>query len=606
LYRRIPLEFYDCCGLCSKQMDGLSTFLILVLMWSSSVVAYRPGDRIPLYVNKVGPYYNPFETYDYYSMPFCQPIEKTNKALTLSEILDGDRLTESQYDIRFLKEIPTSVICEKTFLPQDIDLLRRAVEQLYYYEFVLDGILIRGFLGHMKVNQNAADGKGRSAFIWKHLHFVIEYNDEDVIMASVDTAKSQLFNLDDIKHGVPIRFTYDVTWKKSDVTYNNRMHRIEQVRFFPVAYEIRWNAVRNSLVIILIVMLFILVLIRRVLSRDFARYNREEFGLGGEDGSSVDDGWKLVHGDVFRPPERLSFFCAVVGLGAQFLFMGSVLTLLLSWSIQPERHAIFSASFIFAYFFTQCVAGLVSTKLYCQLEGKFWVKNANLTSILFSCPLFFVWSFINTIAWIHGSTLALPWTTIFLLLFLWSVLSYPLSILGSVVGKSMASSINAPCRTRNIRREIPYVPWYKSMHAQAVLAGFLQFSAMSFELYYLFAAVWVRHNPDVYLIMASTLLKVFTSCSCISVVFTYMQLMAEDYRWWWRNIYAALSTSVFIYAYAVYFFFVRTNMYGFLQITQFLGCALLLAFVFFLVFSAIAFFASFYFVKYIYRNIKID
>ena len=31
--------------------------------------------QVPLFVNKVGPYYNPHETYPYYTLPVCRPQE---------------------------------------------------------------------------------------------------------------------------------------------------------------------------------------------------------------------------------------------------------------------------------------------------------------------------------------------------------------------------------------------------------------------------------------------------------------------------------------------------------------------------------------------------
>lgn len=36
-------------------------------------VQYTPGEEVTLWTNKVGPYHNPQETYDYYSLPFCKP-----------------------------------------------------------------------------------------------------------------------------------------------------------------------------------------------------------------------------------------------------------------------------------------------------------------------------------------------------------------------------------------------------------------------------------------------------------------------------------------------------------------------------------------------------
>ena len=55
----------------------------------------------------------------------------------------------------------------------------------------------------------------------------------------------------------------------------------------------------------------------RVLKNDFARYNVDE-----EDDVIEDDdnGWKIIHTDVFRFPPFKSLFCAILGqLQARFL-----------------------------------------------------------------------------------------------------------------------------------------------------------------------------------------------------------------------------------------------------------------------------------------------
>ena len=36
-----------------------------------------------MYVNKVGPYFNPHETYHYYQLPVCRPAKVRNTCLTL-------------------------------------------------------------------------------------------------------------------------------------------------------------------------------------------------------------------------------------------------------------------------------------------------------------------------------------------------------------------------------------------------------------------------------------------------------------------------------------------------------------------------------------------
>lgn len=62
---------------------------------------YKDGEDVKVYVNKVGPYANPHETYHYYQLPVCRPQQVVHKRLTLGEVLDGDRMAESMYEIKF-------------------------------------------------------------------------------------------------------------------------------------------------------------------------------------------------------------------------------------------------------------------------------------------------------------------------------------------------------------------------------------------------------------------------------------------------------------------------------------------------------------------------
>ena len=55
-------------------------------------------------MNKVGPYNNPQETYNYYYLPFCAPNsdqKPMHKWGGLGEVLGGNELIDSQLDIKF-------------------------------------------------------------------------------------------------------------------------------------------------------------------------------------------------------------------------------------------------------------------------------------------------------------------------------------------------------------------------------------------------------------------------------------------------------------------------------------------------------------------------
>jgi transmembrane 9 superfamily protein 1 len=71
------------------------------------------------------------------------------------------------------------------------------------------------------------------------------------------------------------------------------------------------------------------------------------------------------------------------------------------------------------------------------------------------------------------------------------------------------------------------------------IAGFLAFSSISVELYYIFATMWGREHYTLYGVLLLVFFILLAVTACISVTLTYFQLSSEDYRWWWRSVVAA-------------------------------------------------------------------
>jgi hypothetical protein len=65
---------------------------------------YKIEDEVPFLVNKIGPYANPTESYEYYDLPFCQPAKIQHLHGSLGENLSGVHKRSSLYDIRFRGE----------------------------------------------------------------------------------------------------------------------------------------------------------------------------------------------------------------------------------------------------------------------------------------------------------------------------------------------------------------------------------------------------------------------------------------------------------------------------------------------------------------------
>lgn len=122
------------------------------------------------------------------------------------------------------------------------------------------------------------------------------------------------------------------------------------------------------------------------------------------------------------------------------------------------------------------------------------------------------------------------------------VVGYPLTVIGGILGKNYAPPFEAPVRTKQIAREIPTLPWYKSTVASCAIGGFLPFSSISVELYYLYATWFGREPYTLYAILCLMFVILLSVCACCGIALTYFQLAAEDHRWWWRSIIQTGST----------------------------------------------------------------
>ena len=96
-------------------------------------------------------------------------------------------------------------------------------------------------------------------------------------------------------------------------------------------------------------------------------------------------------------------------------------------------------------------------------------------------------------------------------------------------------------------------------------------SAISVELYYIFATVWGREQYTLYGILFFVFAILLSVGACISIALTYFQLSGEDHRWWWRSVLSVGSTGLFIFLYSVFYYARRSNMSGTVQTVEFFG-----------------------------------
>ena len=191
---------------------------IVTYVTSETGSKFKDGDIVDVYVNKVGPYWNPHETYHYYSLPVCRPSKIEHKSLTLGEVLDGDRMAKSMYKIEFKKNVDSVKLCSVELNSNDLINLQSAIEDLYYFEFVTDNIPMRGFIGQLEEGNLLPHT--HNTYIYTHYDFYFEYNNNQIIFANVSTKERAPSKLDGIMAPIELTFTYSVTWEQTKYYFN--------------------------------------------------------------------------------------------------------------------------------------------------------------------------------------------------------------------------------------------------------------------------------------------------------------------------------------------------------------------------------------------------
>ncbi|XP_054797311.1 transmembrane 9 superfamily member 2-like [Prosopis cineraria] len=584
-----------------KSMASLLAVIIVLcfLSLAKSDVFYhrfKTGDSVPFYANKVGPFHNPSETYRYYDLPFCSPVEVEEKKETFGEVLNGDRLVAAPYKINFLIDREPEIICSKRLTREEVTKFRTAVLRNYFFQMYLDDLPIWSSIGRFE-SEAEDDRTGPTVLLFRHIKFEILYNEDRVIDIVVQNDPTVLADLPEDK-AVDIDFSYSVVWTEADTPFEKRLEKYSRTSLLQHHLEIHWFTIIHSC----FTCGLLATILRRKLKNDFVKFTDNEEA----DDEQEKSGWKYIRSDVFRYPRYKSLFAAVLGTGTQLFTLAIfALVLALVGMFYPyNRGALFTA-LITIYALTSAVAGYSAVSFYCMIEGKNWVKTLILTGSLLSGPLFLTFCFLNTVALAYNSTAALPFGTIVVIFLIWTLVTTPLLVLGGIAGKNSRSEFQAPCRTSKYPREIPRLPWYRRALAQMALAGCVSFSATFIELYDIFAGLWGHQIYTIYSILIIVLiLLIVTAFSTVAL--TYLQLAVEDHEWWWRSFLYGGSIGFFIYGYCFYFYHARSDMSGFMQTSFFFGYMACICYGFFLMLGAIGFRASLILVRHIYRSIKCE
>ncbi|XP_074269402.1 transmembrane 9 superfamily member 7-like [Silene latifolia] len=600
---------------------------------------FQRGDSLQVKVNKLSSTKTQLP-YDYYFLKYCKPQKILNSAENLGEVLRGDRIENSVYTFKMREEVSCQVGCRQKLDAESAKNFKEKIDDEYRVNMILDNLPVAVLRqrrdGQTKVYEHGfrVGFKGKYSgtqeekyFIHNHLVFKVMYHkDPETDFARIvgfevtpnsiaheykdwKDEDTQLLTCSKniIQSGTPpqevdadkeIVFTYDVKFEESDIKWASRWDTYLLMN----DDQIHWFSIINSLMIVLFLSGMVAMIMMRTLYRDISNYNQ----LDTQDEAQEETGWKLVHGDVFRPPLNSSLLCVYVGTGVQILAMTLVTMIFaLLGFLSPSNRGGLMTAMVLLWVFMGLFAGYSSARLYKMFKGTEWKKNTLKTAFMFPGILFSLFFVLNALIWGEKSSGAVPFGTMLALMLLWFGISVPLVFVGSYLGFKKAP-IEDPVKTNKIPRQIPEQAWYMTPIFSILIGGILPFGAVFIELFFILTSIWLNQFYYIFGFLFIVFVILIITCAEITIVLCYFQLCSEDYYWWWRSYLTAGSSALYLFLYSIFYFFTKLEITKLVSGILYFGYMLIGSYAFFVLTGTIGFYACLWFVRKIYSSVKID
>ncbi|TFY79575.1 hypothetical protein EWM64_g4437 [Hericium alpestre] len=576
---------------------------------------YKDGEKVDLFVNALTPMLGGADNAKLKSVINCMVYSPRK------------RIFDSPYDIRMLENNGTcQSLCITSVPGEDAAFINQRILEDYALNWLVDGLPAAEMKMDMKTGDlffdmgfnlgNDEPPYDEQPILNNHYDIVLEYHTptpgNNRVVGVLVWPSSRGGPQDgalDCDSDVPplvlredesntVRYTYRVMWNESSTPWATRWDNYLHI-FDP---RIHWFSLINSLVIVVFLCVMVSMILLRSVSRDISRYNAIDLSEDVQE----DWGWKLVHGEVFRTPQNPMVLSVLVGNGAQLCAMvGVTLVFALLGFLSPSNRGSLATVMMVCWTFFGGIGGYVSSRVYASLGGTDKRKNSFFTATILPTFVFGIVFLLNVFLITAGSSGAVPFGTMLLIVLLWFGISAPLSAIGAYFG-SKHGAISHPVRVNPIPRQIPPPPRYLKPWAATLLSGILPFGAAFVELYFVLSSLFASRAYYAFGFLALTAGVVALTTATVTILFTYFILCAEEYRWHWRAFFTGGGSAFWLLAYGLFYWASRLSLDSFSGVVLYLGYLLLLVILDFLVTGTIGFLATYWAVRRLYGSIRID
>lgn len=623
---------------------------------------YHEGDEVPLLVNHLTPsmyfkhhddegddtgsYESSLYSYDYYydKFHFCRPDHLEKQPESLGSIIFGDRIYNSPFKLELLKDVECQALCKSIIPKDDAKFIRGMIMNGFFQNWIVDGLPAarkvhdsgsdtefygNGFeLGFVDVlrqgdpalstwAKEVEETHGDVALVplfVNHFDIHIEYHDRGndeyrIVGVNVTPASIKRENADSCAStgealvlselgDNEVYFTYSVKYTGVSTVWATRWDKYLHV----YDSNIQWFSLINFSVVVVLLSSVMIHSLFKALKSDLARYNE----LNLDNDFQEESGWKLVHGDVFRSPERAMLLSVLVGSGSQLALMAACTILLASLGfLSPSSRGSLPTVMFMLYAIFGSFGSYTSMATYKFFGGQSWKINLVLTPILVPGSVLLVTIGLNFFLVIVHSSGAIPLGTMFAIVLIWFVISIPISAVGSVIAWKKCNWNEHPTKTNQVARQIPFQPWYLKTLPAALIAGIFPFGSISVELYFIYSSLWFNKIFYMFGFLLLSYLFLVLTTSLITVLLTYYSLCMENWQWQWRSfVIGGCGCAFYVFCHSI--LFTKFRLGGLTTIVLYLGYSVLISGLCCLITGSIGFLSSLLFVRKIYSSVKID
>ncbi|KAG5473824.1 hypothetical protein LSCM1_04455 [Leishmania martiniquensis] len=627
--------------------------------------AYKEGETVQFMVNTLRSSSEMFPI-DYTKMPFCQPATLEFKEESIGEIIWGDRMLNSLYTAVMKKDVKCMPLSNCDFAASTEKIrskrsknLTKMINQWYRVHMNIDNLPVfstdpentqmnecakklgrdvkiyaqRGF----PLGLPAKCTSDKSALLNNHLDFTIHYNNDSKTTSATAEAdrkyivvfievKARSIAWDDLQECnnemdvVPEALALTRNLKMKDVMHSNTsVYWTYSVKWRPnptIKWATRWDFYLTAaaaaapaghilfIILSLMVMLFIgsavVGALLRALHKDFNRYNSED-----PEDLQEEVGWKLVHADVFRPPQHANWLAIFVANGFQILTtVGVVLVVALMGFLSPSRRGALLTTLLLTAVFTSFISGYVCGVLLQYLNCRAW-KHVFTCSLTLPGALLLMYFFILVINKAHGATTAIPFMTLLEVLMLFVAVSLPLTVLGGTFAFRQQPITN-PTRVGRLAREIPTQNWINKPIFLCVFWPAVPLIVVVIELYYIMQDLWEGQIYYSFGFLAVTTCIWVLVCALVTISCLYYVLCYENHRWWWIAYLVPGGAGLHMLCISLVFFASHVSVGSFASAVVFFAYMGMVSYMYGMAAGAVGVIASIVFVRKIYGSIKID